>query len=180
MKLSSLLFSAMLALVLSACGGGADSDFDEPPAYDVTLGQRCLATFNHHDGDTFDCQTETATFTVRLSAVDAPELNQPFGGAARATLEALTPAGTQVACYKTDSYGRFVCRVYSPNLVDVQAEMLAQGLAWHMRAYAYEQTADELERYMNLQVLAQRSRLGLWSQAYPKAPWDCRRTQVCD
>lgn len=176
-KLQSL-FAAALLLLVTACGGGNDEAY-ELPDIDVTIGQRCLVTFNHHDGDTFDCQTEAETFTVRLAAVDAPELDQAFGGAARGVLQSLTPDGTQVSCYKTDKYGRRVCRVYTPYMADVQAEMLAQGLAWYLRSYAYEQTSDEITRYTNLQVMAQSQRIGLWSQSNPQAPWDCRSTGAC-
>lgn len=177
MKFIAPVLFAMLSL-LTACGGGSD-EVPDVAFPDVTVGQQCVATFNHHDGDTFDCQTEDELFTVRLSAIDAPELSQAFAGAARATLKALTPAGTQVSCYKTDGYGRRVCRVYSPNLEDVQAALLGQGLAWYLRTYAYEQTSDEMTRYVNLQAMAQSRQLGLWSQQDPQAPWVCRNTGAC-
>lgn len=178
-KFFSLWATALLMLGLSACGGGEDDPVQIKLPDTISVGQLCVSTSKHVDGDTFTCSTATETFVVRLAAVDAPELSQAYGDQARSALRDLTPAGTQVSCYKQDQYGRRVCRVYSPDLADVQAGMLSRGLAWYSRAFAFEQTSDEISRYTNLMLLAQQSKQGLWSQPNPQAPWDCRSSNAC-
>lgn len=172
------LAALALAAGLTACGGGSDDAVVLTPSgpLDALV---CQTTSGHTDGDTFKCTTFAETFTVRLSAVDAPESNQSFGEAARQALQSFTPAGTLVACYKTDGYGRRICRVYTPQGLDVQALMLEDGMAWHYTAFAHEQTDDEYDDYVRRTGYAQLMRIGLWSQSNPQAPWECRSTRIC-
>ena len=48
-----------------------------------------------HDGDTVHClRGDTVTVNVRLQAIDAPELGQPFGTVARDRLAGLSKGKT--------------------------------------------------------------------------------------
>jgi endonuclease YncB( thermonuclease family) len=116
---------------------------------------------------------------VRLHAVDAPELVQSFGWAAREALaELVRRQDLRLDCYKRDARGRAVCRVRLHNggndTADVELELLRLGLAWHYRAFADEQVLNERLAYAAAESKARAARRGLWQQSTPLAPWDCR------
>lgn len=156
---------------------------------------RAVAT---EDGDTLDVEPtgdvapgSPRRFKVRLHAVDAPELLQADGTAARAALARLIhKQELQLDCYKRDARGRAVCRVALPataaggTATDVELELLRQGWAWHYRAFAGEQTADERARYAAAEAEAQSARRGLWRAEAPMPPWECRErlraARACD
>lgn len=119
-----------------------------------------------HDGDTL----RIGKHTIRLEGIDAPELRQPFGIAARNELRELVdhqgPNAT-VRVKGRDRYGRIVGRVYlgyDPP-TDASATLLLRGMAHHYRAYSRD---PELAR---IEAQAKRYRRGLWSQPAPIAPW---------
>lgn len=66
------------------------------------------------DGDTFNCTNHrNEKISIRLRAVDAPELKQPQGGLSRSALQKVlpaysTPTYAYVYNHKKDSYGRTV------------------------------------------------------------------------
>lgn len=147
------------------------------------------------DGDTFVFEPTEASphvprrVRVRLHAVDAPELPQASGLAARQALAQLTRRATiGIDCYKRDSQGRAVCRVFAAaadgTLIDVELALLRQGWVWHFRAFAAEQTAAERRRYEAAEDEARAARRGLWQRPDPVPPWTCRErlraAQACD
>ncbi|EHL97191.1 nuclease-like protein [Acetobacteraceae bacterium AT-5844] len=67
-----------------------------------------------------------------------------------------------------DRYDRTVGRIYT-GPVDVNAEMVRQGMAWVYTRYNRD---PELPR---LQAEAKAARRGLWREANPVPPWDWRR-----
>lgn len=170
---ATLLSIAAALALLVGCGGGEDAPAP-PSGAPVAQGQLCLATARHHDGDTFECATSQGALTVRVAGVDAPEIGQAYALASRDLLRSLTPAGSSVQCYALDSYGRSLCRVFSPGGGHVQAELLREGLAWYSRAYAHELTPQERRDFERLEADAQLARRGLWAATNPMAPWDCR------
>lgn len=159
--LPTLLFSASV-LVAAA-------------AHAIAVGEVvCMDTRGFHDGDTFACVTEAKTFSVRVAGVDAPETGQAFWKVARELLRAQARPGTKVDCYKEDRYGRQVCRVSSPEGVDIAEELVQSGVAWHTVKYRSEQTAQEQARYDAAEAAARARGLGLWSQQDPQEPGECR------
>ena len=70
---------------------------------------------------------------------------------------------------ESDRYGRPVVWVYTLDGIDVGAEMLKAGMAWHYKQY------DKSEAYAALEDAAKRERTGLWRDRNPTAPWDFRR-----
>lgn len=141
------------------------------------------------DGDTFVFVPTSAVGSaarpvrIRLHGVDAPELAQSSGWAARAALaELLHNARITVDCYKRDARGRAVCRVRAQAhgagvdtvARDVELALLQAGLAWHYEAFAREQTAAERDGYARAMAQARAARRGLWQREAPMAPWQCR------
>jgi endonuclease YncB( thermonuclease family) len=137
------------------------------------------------DGDSFVFERRAAPtgeprrIRVRLHAVDAPELVQPHGLAARDALARLTrQRSLALDCYKRDPRGRAVCRVTDPGRSDatrdIELALLQQGFAWHYRAFSSEQTADERTEYAAAEADARALRRGLWQQDAPMPPWACR------
>lgn len=136
------------------------------------------------DGDSFDLRlSEGTTVAIRLHAIDAPELGQRHGKAARQALsDAIGGRPVRVDCYKVDPRGRYVCRAWAGG-VDLQLRLLEQGHAWHFTQYLDEQSNRERDLYARAQAQARSDRRGLWRQAGPMPPWNCRdelrRLQPC-
>ncbi|PHV10264.1 thermonuclease family protein [Chitinimonas sp. BJB300] len=131
------------------------------------------------DGDTLDLiATNSHTYRVRLSYVDAPERDQPYGPLARQNLEQLL-IGKQVLVlvHGQDKYGRLLGEV-SRNGQDISEMQLQSGVAWHYLFFAQkQQDARQFARYQQLEETARQQGIGLWQDSQAEAPWDFRRKQ---
>lgn len=93
------------------------------------------------DGDTL-CIKKTR---IRLAGIDAPEMDQPWGRAAKWALfeickgQILTAEATGVL-----SYGRFVATCYLPDGTDIGAELIRSG-------YALDFTPFSKGKYLHLE-----------------------------
>jgi endonuclease YncB( thermonuclease family) len=127
------------------------------------------------DGDTVTVAgVEQGAVRVRLAGIDAPEIGQPYGDAARRRLADLVLGQTvNVFWHKRDRYGRLVGRV-EVNDVDAGIALLNAGLAWHFKAYQHEQAPEERDRYAHAESTARGERRGLWLEIAPLAPWSYR------
>jgi endonuclease YncB( thermonuclease family) len=128
------------------------------------------------DGDTITIlDPELLMYRIRLSGIDAPEKDQPFGTTSRDHLSQLCDGRLVTAsCPKMDRYGRMVCAVWVDD-VDVSLAQLRAGLAWHFKRYASEQTPSDRELYALAEDKARAAHLGLWRDESPIPPWDWRR-----
>jgi endonuclease YncB( thermonuclease family) len=83
-----------------------------------------------HDGDTITGLDDSKTqYKIRLDAIDAPELGQPFGQASKKALSEKVFGKDVVVIPKTkDKYGRTVGHVMIDGR-DVNLEMLEEGMA---------------------------------------------------
>ncbi|MDO4724658.1 MAG: thermonuclease family protein [Comamonadaceae bacterium] len=137
---------------------------------------QCIVT-RVSDGDSLQarCQhgARVQQLKLRLRAIDAPELRQPYGQAARQALLRLClhqrvqlPASPARA--QRDRYGRTLVDLHCAG-VPVAERLVAQGLAWVHRG-----TARDYPRLLRLQQQAQRSGKGLWAQREPTPPWTWR------
>ena len=141
------------------------------------------------DGDTLKLRCgEPGAYrqlTVRLHAIDAPEIGQPFGRRARDALSDIAWRKTaRLDCNTTDRYQRKVCRVMvapasctearCTKTLDAGLAMLTLGLAWWSRAYAGEQSPTERGQYGFAESEARAKRAGLWSERNPVPPWKWR------
>ena len=120
------------------------------------------------DGDTLTVQSSGRQIKVRLSGIDAPERDQPFGEAAQQNLARMVLDRTvNVVVRKIDNYGRSVGQV-SVAWSNIEAEQVRQGLAWVYRQYSHDR------ELLNLEAEAKNARRGLWADSDPIAPWDWR------
>ena len=134
-----------------------------------------------HDGDTVVLVGRgTGRVTVRLYGVDAPETRkpdspgQPLGSQAKRVLM-FKLLGKEVSAevQDRDQYGRAVAVVKLAGR-DINAEMVAEGMAWAYRQYLGGPYAS---RYIALEEQARRQHRGLWRDANPQPPWEFRRGQ---
>ena len=127
------------------------------------------------DGDTLTLLVpDGASFKqikVRLGEIDTPERKQPYGTRAQQALSDLAyNKQARVVVQDTDRYGRTVGRVYVGSL-DVNAELVKQGVAWVYRQYLKDQSLLKLE------ADAKAAKRGLWGlpEAERCPPWDWRK-----
>lgn len=121
-----------------------------------------------HDGDSITLLTEDKQrLRVRLADIDAPELGQPFGRAAKGELSGLCfNRDAAVVPRLIDQYGRTV-GVVTCDGRDASSHMVERGMAWAYRMYLLR---PEL---LPLEATAKASALGLWADsAVP--PWEYR------
>lgn len=136
------------------------------------------------DGDSVEAQyggllgmMRRRPFPVRLYAIDAPELAQPNGAAARAHLQSLVGGGgsLRIEVMDTDRYGRRVALLYRGRgrrgrRNSVNAQMVQAGMAyWYGRYGGQELGLDRAE------AEARRQRRGVWRRGGKgQRPWDYR------
>jgi micrococcal nuclease len=120
------------------------------------------------DGDSLEVQTDAGTVRVRLSAIDTPEYDQPYGDRSSAAMKELLPLGSTVELevVSTDAFRRMVAVVWKVGdgkRINVNEWLLRQGHAWALRRYMRE------PRFCDLEDEARGKKLGLWAQ--PVADW---------
>lgn len=128
------------------------------------------------DGDTVDVLVaEHDSYRIRLAGIDAPEKAQPFGKVAKQAMSDLVMGHDVLVEYeKRDRYGRIV-GVVMVGASDAGLGLIQQGLAWHYKRYANEQTLQQRLNYDEAENAARMKRSGLWSDSTPTPPWEWRR-----
>jgi micrococcal nuclease len=147
----------------------ASPAFAAPPATETKL---TLKVTSVHDGDTFTGVNESnQQVKVRLDAVDAPELGQPYGQASRKALgDKIFGKVVTVTTKKHDRYGRTIGHVLIEKR-DINLELLEEGAVWHYEEYDHNKRLREAEQS------ARAAKKGLWHDADPIAPWDWRKNE---
>lgn len=129
------------------------------------------------DGDTLWVQPDdgSATRKLRLQGIDAPEICQAGGDAARAALTALVLAQrVQVRVRARDDYGRGLARIQLGSN-DVAATLVRAGHAWSYR------WRGKPGPYAAEEALARQARLGLFATGQPELPGNFRKRHgPCD
>jgi endonuclease YncB( thermonuclease family) len=125
------------------------------------------------DGDTLNAICgDRQRVKVRISGIDAPELRQSYGHAAKRSLASLCQRKiAEVAVLDIDAYGRAVARVFCAGR-DAGAVQVASGLAWVYRPYL------RTPYLLDLENAARRQRRGLWAAANPMPPWTWRKLRA--
>ena len=123
-----------------------------------------------HDGDSLTLLTaDRVQLKIRLEGIDAPELGQAFGNAAKKALSDLAfGRRVQVQVTGVDRYKRTLGVV----LVDgknINLEMVRRGLAWRYDQYSKDAAL------LAAQDAAKAARRGLWADVEPVAPWAWRK-----
>ena len=124
------------------------------------------------DGDTFTLLTnDNQQLRIRLHGIDAPEKSQDFSKASKDYLTDLVmQKPVKVYSKKRDQYGRIVAIVMVDDLV-INEAMLRAGLAWHFTEY------DDNSAWREMELIAQRNKVGIWSHPNPLPPWEFRKTK---
>lgn len=130
------------------------------------------------DGDTITVLDGSKTqHKVRLAGIDAPESKQAFGQASKKHLsDAVFDREVTLDCGKIDKYRREVC-VVMVNGADANLAQVRAGMGWWYRKYQKEQTAQQRADYEAAEATAKASRVGLWWDSDPIAPWDWRKAK---
>ncbi|UOO82579.1 thermonuclease family protein [Uruburuella testudinis] len=113
---------------------------------------------------------------LRLAYIDAPEINQAHGKAARDALrQRLSGQTVQVTVFEQDQYGREVAQLFL-NGQDINLYQLENGHAWHYVSIAKrKQSSLDYAGYAYAEAAARQQRSGLWRGRNPQAPWAFRK-----
>ena len=130
------------------------------------------------DGDTVTVlDASNRKYKIRLLGIDAPEKAQPFGKVAKQVLsDRIFEKRVRVQVKAQDRYGRTLGKVLLDG-VDINLEMLKEGLVWHYKHYADSQFPGDAERYAQAETTARSARVGLWDYPNPTEPWNWRQEQ---
>ena len=121
------------------------------------------------DGDTVHVFYNDEVYKIRLTEIDAPERDQPYGSNSTEYLKNLLIEGkVDVDISGTDRYGRKLGRLYWRG-IDINRELVSAGYAW-----VYDQYVTDNSFYEN-QSKARNSKKGLWEDQNPLEPWNWRK-----
>ena len=121
------------------------------------------------DGDTVHVFYQDEVYKIRLTEIDAPERDQPYGSNSTEYLKSLLKEGmVDVDISGTDRYGRKLGRLYWRG-IDINRELVSAGYAW-----VYDQYVTDNSFYEN-QSKARNSKKGLWEDQNPLEPWNWRK-----
>ena len=121
------------------------------------------------DGDTVHVFYQDELYKIRLTEIDAPERDQPYGNNSTEYLKRLLKDGrVDVDISGTDRYGRKLGRLYWQGM-DINRELVSAGYAW-----VYDQYVTDNSFYEN-QSKARNSKKGLWEDQNPLEPWNWRK-----
>jgi len=140
----------------------------------VLLFPFCLFAFDGRvvsvsDGDTIKVLKHGIHVTIRLAAIDCPELGQSFGQAAKNFTAGLaTGKVVKVWPVGTDQHGKTEAFVFVENM-NLNKALIQAGLAWHYKQYSRDPELAKLE------FKARAKKAGLWSEADPMPPWQWRK-----
>ena len=121
-----------------------------------------------NDGDSIEVSLDSGPARVRMSAIDTPEYDQPYGAKSSAAIKALLPVGSSVELevITQDQFKRLVATVWlvaDGKRVNINETMLREGHAWAYRRYMRE------AKFCDLEAEARDKKLGLWAQ--PVSEW---------
>lgn len=123
------------------------------------------------DGDTVCILMNGKEEVIRLAHIDCPEKKQPFGTKAKQFVSDLC-FGEYVSIgnnLKRDRNGRILAEIVLSNGINVNKELVKNGLAWHFKKYSKDNS------YAKLETAARIKKAGLWKDKDPIAPWNWRK-----
>lgn len=122
-----------------------------------------------YDGDTVKIKDANREFKLRITDIDAPELNQTYGKKSRrAIMQLCQNAQVQLQIFGIDKYQRNLGKLQC-NQQDVSVFMVKNGHAWFNNRYSND------GNLAFLQQTAQQSHAGLWNNKKPTPPWQWRK-----
>jgi micrococcal nuclease len=122
------------------------------------------------DGDTVEVFIDRKVTVVRFEHVDCPEIGggQPYSRVAKKFVSDLC-FGKEVKLVSKgniDRYGRLIAVVFTSDGINVNLELVKNGLAWHYKKYSSDVV------YADAEVSARAKKVNIWSFGEPVAPWD--------
>jgi len=122
------------------------------------------------DGDTFKLLAPDSTvIRVRLASIDCPERKQPFSKKAKEFVsKAIFNKTVRIDVLKKDRYRRSIANVVYDDSLNLNHELVKNGLAWHYVKYSKDTILQSLENK------AKANQLGLWIDKNAIAPWEWR------
>ena len=137
---------------------------------DTELAQFTGKVVSVSDGDTFKVLYKGKKQRIRLMDIDCPETGQPFGKEAKQYANSLCYGKTVTvkADGGRDQYGRILGYVYVNDTLNINAQLVKEGLAWRYK-YSENESLKELESQ------AKKQHKGLWVQQNPINPWEWRK-----
>jgi len=125
------------------------------------------------DGDTIVVQKGQQKSRVRLYGIDCPERAQRFGSVATAYASSMADQMTvEVTPLDQDRYGRIVALIAPENGgLTLNGLLVKKGLAWTYDRYCGRSFCS---RWRKWEKDARKSKVGLWAQKRPVAPWEYR------
>jgi endonuclease YncB( thermonuclease family) len=144
-------------------------EIDESSIGTVLIEGKVISVQN---GDTITVQKSgDDPYLVKMQAIDAPDIGQPyFENARKALSKLLLKKNVKVVVYTTYAKGMVIGSVFRDDR-DVGLELVEKGMAWHFRRFAYQQPAAIRKSYSDAQDYAATAGLGLWSDDRPTPPW---------
>ena len=127
------------------------------------------------DGDTIVLESQGDRHRVRLSGIDAPERNQPWGDVSTRELRRQIAGKAVVVEWRKRDRWKRIIGVIKLKGNDVNKHMVERGLAWHYKKYQSEQTPEDRVEYAAAETAAQGAKRGLWSVSNSIPPWAWRR-----
>ena len=115
-------------------------------------------------------ESQGTQIKIRLSEIDAPEMDQPFGTNSKKCLSELIRENSSLK-FKSDGqdgYGRSLGWLMTDE-INLNYEMLKQGCAWVYDRYVIDKTIYSFQNGARLK------NLGLWKSQSPMPPWVWRR-----
>lgn len=119
-----------------------------------------------HDGDTCTVISDGKKISVRFSGIDAPEIKQTDGKAARDFAEGLIKGKVVRLQCEGKSYNRTTCTVFLGG-TDINAEIVKAGFAYDIPKYSKG-------RYKMLMHSARDQKIGIWKND-PISPYCFRK-----
>lgn len=129
-----------------------------------------------HDGDLVTISSLNRPVKIRLMAIDAPDVNQPYAEIARTHLSDLILNKLVLVEYSGLVESRYILGRMMLDNLDIGAQMLRDGVAWYDSSGASRLTVSERETYTATENLARQERRGLWQDDAPVSPWAFRES----
>jgi endonuclease YncB( thermonuclease family) len=120
------------------------------------------------DGDTFVMETIAGSVKIRLDGIDCPEKKQPYSIESKAFLNRYLNRQCKLTAKGKDRYGRILAVLWIDGK-NINLLMVQEGYAWHFKKYSKDSALAQAE------IKARESRIGLWQDDKPVAPWDWRK-----
>ena len=165
--------SIFLSLLLLGCNNISGNAIDAAP-HRLQVVEPVYKVIGIKDGDTFVLLMNGKEQVIRLAHIDCPERKQPFGTKAKQFASDLC-FGKEVALKHSNKYDRnkrLIAEVILNNGINVNQELIKNGLACHFKKYSSDTT------YARLEIEAMQKSIGIWSDSSYVAPWDFRKQKI--